>query len=135
MTRFQELQKSGYGTTLSQAYLGQGQYAEAITSTGLEPELVDESIPRVAYTDATSTTMGDAAHGPYESVTLTDLDGDGDLDLVGVSGDTVRALHNHHGRFSPGPHIRIAGTRPQVIAAGDFDNDGRTPTSSSPEIR
>jgi Tfp pilus assembly protein PilF len=125
MARFQELQKSGYGTTLSQAYLGQGKYAEAITSTGLEPELVDESIPRVAYTDATSITLGDAAHGPYESVTLTDLEGDGDLDLVGVSGDTVRALHNHHGRFSPGPDIRIAGTRPQVIAAGDFDNDAR----------
>lgn len=125
MARFIELRKSGYGTTLSQAYLEQGRYAEAITSTGLEPELVDESIPGVVYTDATSTILGDAANGPYQSVTLTDLASDGDLDLVGLSGDAVSALYNDRGSFSRGPHIRIADTRPHVIAAGDFDNDGR----------
>ncbi len=50
--RFRQLREGGSATTLGQNYLEQGRYAEAIASTGAEPELVDRTIPAVAFTDA-----------------------------------------------------------------------------------
>ena len=41
MARFQELRESAYKTSFGQNYLEQGRYAEAIASTGAEPDLVD----------------------------------------------------------------------------------------------
>jgi len=41
ITRFTELRQRGSGTTLGQGYLEQGRYADAVASTGAEPELVD----------------------------------------------------------------------------------------------
>ncbi len=52
--QFQELRQRGSGTTLGTNYLEQGRYAEAIASTGAEPELVTQAVPGVTYTDATS---------------------------------------------------------------------------------
>lgn len=55
MERFQALRKGGYGTKIDKDYLEQGKYAEAILSTGAEPELVDLNTPDVSFADATVT--------------------------------------------------------------------------------
>ncbi|MDT7602884.1 MAG: hypothetical protein QOF61_881, partial [Acidobacteriota bacterium] len=60
IARFQELRQRGSGTTLGQNYLEQGRYAEALASTGAEPELVERATPSVTYTDATATFLPSA---------------------------------------------------------------------------
>jgi Tfp pilus assembly protein PilF len=57
MERFQALRKGGYGTKIDKDYLEQGKYAEAILSTGAEPELVDFNTPDVSFVDATTTML------------------------------------------------------------------------------
>ena len=52
--RFRQLRERGSATTIGQNYLEQGRYAEAIASTGAEPDLVDRTIPAVSFTDATA---------------------------------------------------------------------------------
>ncbi len=59
--RFQELRKSGSGSAIGQNYLEQGRYAEAVASTGAEPELTDRAIPSVTFTHAPFATP---ARGP-----------------------------------------------------------------------
>ena len=54
---FRQLRERGSGTTLGQNYLEQGRYAEAIASTGSEPDLVDRTAPAVSYTDGTAAVM------------------------------------------------------------------------------
>src|SRR5258705_8549374 len=56
--RFQELRQRGSATTIGQNYLEQGRYAEAVASTGAEPELVDRTIPAVTFTGAISSLLG-----------------------------------------------------------------------------
>src|SRR5438034_4263891 len=53
LQKFQELKQSGAGTTIGTNYLEAGHYAEAVGSTGIEPELVDRSTPDVSFVDAT----------------------------------------------------------------------------------
>jgi len=53
LDRSQALRKTGYGVTYGTTYAEQGRYAEAIVSTGLEPELVDASVPDATFTPAT----------------------------------------------------------------------------------
>jgi cytochrome c-type biogenesis protein CcmH/NrfG len=57
MQQFQKLREAGYGTTIGQNYLEQGRYAEAITSTGAEPDLVSTATPDVTFTNATAAVM------------------------------------------------------------------------------
>ncbi|HYJ84662.1 MAG TPA: FG-GAP-like repeat-containing protein, partial [Pyrinomonadaceae bacterium] len=52
--RFTELRQRGSATTIGQNYLEQGRYAEAIASTGAEPDLVDRTVPAVTFSDATA---------------------------------------------------------------------------------
>src|SRR5688572_3365859 len=47
--QFQTLRQSGAATSIGQNYLEQGRYAEAITSTGAEPELVNTALPKIAF--------------------------------------------------------------------------------------
>src|SRR5881394_90263 len=54
MRQFQTLRESGAATTVGQNYLEQGRYAEAVTSTGAEPELVDKRTPDVVFKDVTA---------------------------------------------------------------------------------
>src|SRR3984893_16434966 len=58
LQHFQELRQRGSATTIGQNYLEQGRYAEAVASTGAEPELVDRTIPSVTFTNASSTLPG-----------------------------------------------------------------------------
>ena len=61
--RFKELRESGAATSIGNNYLEQGRYAEGITSTGAEPELVDKQTPDVTFADATVRMMPNAAAG------------------------------------------------------------------------
>jgi tetratricopeptide (TPR) repeat protein len=60
IARFQELRQLGSSTTLGQKYLEQGRYAEAVASTGAEPELVERAIPSVTFTNATAAVLPSA---------------------------------------------------------------------------
>ena len=126
MERFQRLRESSYATTYSQAYLEQGRYAEAIASTGAEPELVDPRIPDVAFVDATSAIIGDAGSRPAPGgVALFDLDRDGDLDLVESGAPGVRIYRNDRGRLTADAGFAHR-TPASAALPADYDNDGRT---------
>jgi Tfp pilus assembly protein PilF len=128
LKQFQELRERGSGTTLGTNYLEQGRLAEAIVSTGAEAELVDHTIPKVRFTDATESflpsepaspasrnpapIMGRAFRGELTdsartglsvalggNATLFDFDLDGDLDLFWVSPSEQRLYRNDGGRF------------------------------------
>ena len=105
MRRFQTLRDSAYAVTYAQGYLQQGRYAEAMASTGAEPELVDRAAPDVTFADATSAAFAVAA-APTSAgaapgaVLLFDVDNDGDLNLFTVGADGQHLFRNDGGRFS-----------------------------------
>ncbi|MGH9312515.1 MAG: FG-GAP-like repeat-containing protein [Vicinamibacterales bacterium] len=128
MARFQKLRDTAYATTYSQNYLEQGRYAEAIASTGAEPELVDERVPDVTFTDVTATVLQDARKREGAArrgrATLVDLDGDGDLDLIDIDPLGLHFYRNDRGRFSDRTGGATFGARiPRHAVAGDYDND------------
>jgi tetratricopeptide (TPR) repeat protein len=57
MARFQSLREGGYGTKIDKDYLDQGKYAEAVSSTGAESELVEPATPNVSFIDSTAVMM------------------------------------------------------------------------------
>ncbi len=61
LQKFQELKQSGAGTTIGTNYLEGGHYAEAVVSTGIEPELVERTTPDVKFTEATESWLGAAS--------------------------------------------------------------------------
>ena len=124
MQRFQSLRDSAYGLTYAQGYLQQGRHAEAIVSTGVEPELVDAKTPAVSFKDATPDAV---AHLAARDITLFDMDGDGDLDLVSAGASGLRLFRNDAGRFvDASAAVAIDGLSGIIgIVAGDYDNDGR----------
>jgi len=127
MERFKELRDSGYRTVLGQNYLEQGRYAEALSSTGAEAELVSRDTPAVTFADASSEALPAElrAGGGAGPVSLADLDGDGALDLLVAGGSGLRIHRNEKGRFTAaGPGAVGAGAYVAVVA-GDYDNDGR----------
>jgi tetratricopeptide (TPR) repeat protein len=107
LDRFQQLQASGYKTTLGNLYGEKGRYAEAVVSTGAEPDLVSKEAPKVRFVEtdaginvktnakplssALGRKVGKAEFNdqlkrdlvaPFSSnLTLADFDGDGRLDL------------------------------------------------------
>ncbi|HJP91853.1 MAG TPA: tetratricopeptide repeat protein, partial [Pyrinomonadaceae bacterium] len=132
ITQFSELRQRGSGTTLGASYLEQGRYAEAIASTGAEPELVDKSMPEVVFTDATAAVMprGEWAANTDQNtgaVVLFDYDLDGDLDLLEVAGAKQRLLRNDNGKFTDitdksGALAKSASSPGIAVVAGDYDN-------------
>jgi Flp pilus assembly protein TadD len=152
LARFQELRQSGAGTTVGQNYLEQGRYAEAVASTGAEPDLVERATPAVAFNDATTlmlpyTSITRGASPPRQltrsfdagalladqfagGATLFDYDGDGALDLLDLTPSGARLLHNVGGRYvdvtaRSGDLRAESGASSLGAVAGDYDNDGR----------
>ncbi len=140
LQKFQQLKASGAGTTIGPNYLEGGHYAEAVVSTGAEPELVDKRTPELVFTDVT-----DAALPPFSDLktsqsqilgqsgggaALFDFDGDSDLDLIEVANGSQRLYRNDGGRFvdvtaQSGALARDTDGLAMAVVAGDFDNDGR----------
>jgi tetratricopeptide (TPR) repeat protein len=149
MQQFQTLRQSGAATIIGQNYLEQGRYAEAVTSTGAEPDLVNRATPEVSFRDDTAAALpaapADAEAGPAavampgqravvsvpaaRGETLFDFDSDGDLDLFALFGAARRLYRNDAGKFADvtaQSGALASEKRPAVGAvAGDFDNDQR----------
>ena len=142
LEKAQELRRANYAVTFGTGYLEQGRYAEAIATTGSEPDLVDPSVPatkfsrndiggtaaaapvaspfgrRFAQGDLSDAGLRQLVAGLGGGQTLADIDGDGSLELVIVSAEGQRILR-------PGPDG----------AAADVTSDaGFTTTSKSPGI-
>jgi Flp pilus assembly protein TadD len=129
--KFQVLRESLYKTSFGQNYLEQGRYAEAVSSTGAEPELVDPKTPDVSFADATAGALpargaaGGQSGGPFR-ITLFDADGDGALDLLEIGSSGARLLHNDGGRFSDvTAKSGLGGAAGAAAVGGDYDRDGR----------
>jgi len=137
--RFKELRERGSATNIGNNYLEQGRYAEAVASTGAEPDLVDKRIPDVVFTDVTASALPSGGTWPFTdplleqssgTVVLFDYDGDGDLDLLEVSSSSQRLYRNDSGKFTDvtaqsGDLAKTASGVGTAAVAGDFDNDGK----------
>jgi tetratricopeptide (TPR) repeat protein len=153
MEESQAVRASGYGTIFSTNYLEQGHYAEAMTSTGAEPDLADRAIPDVTFA-ATAIGLSVAqSTAPIQSpfgrrfssadladdgraiadavaggVTAFDYDGDGDSDLLVVRAGDARLLRNDRGAFADVTRESgigsLLGSGAIAAVAGDYDNDG-----------
>jgi Flp pilus assembly protein TadD len=137
--KFQRLKESGAGIALGTNYLEGGHYAQAIVSTGAEPDLIERADPKVRFTDVTNGSLPSfrdvqmprsAFLGSISgAATLFDFDGDGDLDLAEVAGDSQRLLRNDGGTFTDATmqagDFSVKGNDvATAVIAGDYDNDG-----------
>ncbi len=153
LQRAQDLRRASYAVTFGTGYLEQGRYAEAIASTGAEPELVDQTPPPAKFTPAVVADAADPS-GPGSPFgrrfsaaelagakardltaglgggqTLLDTDGDGSLELVVVSASGARLYRRDGPRWFDDSEASgltsdaRAGAGVGVVSA-DYDNDG-----------
>ena len=139
LKQFQELRDRGSGTSLGTTYLEQGRYAQAISSTGAEPELVDRKTPGVVFADVTARVLPSGGEWSFSDPSLEtqngallafDYDLDGDSDLLEVASAKQRLLRNDAGIFTDVTSQAGALAKPNSgvgtgAIAGDYDNDGR----------
>lgn len=115
----QALRATGYAVTFGAGYLEAGRYAEAIGSTGAEPELVNRTLPSASFAAtpiAADRSSAAAAPSPFGrrfsareltaagarelaaslsgGVTPIDVDTDGDLDLFLTSANGQQLVRN-----------------------------------------
>lgn len=155
LARSQALRSTGYAVTFGTGYLEQGRYAEALASTGAEPDLVDTAVPSAAFTpvavgpldalspaaaspfgrryraaDLTPAGAQQIALGLGGCVTLLDADNDGNPDLFDATA-TGQRLYRNDGTAqwtditAASGLTAPAGAAPIGCVAGDYDNDGR----------
>ena len=120
--KFQVLRETGYGTTYSNTYMEQGRYAEAILSTGGEPDLVP---PATALTYSATTLS--FAGGAVTAMAASDLDGDGRSDYLTVGPLGVDAYINAGAtprRVRAASWPVPAGLEARGMVVADVDNDG-----------
>src|SRR6185369_15310105 len=99
MQNFQTLRSKGYATTIGQNYLEQGRYAEAISSIGSEPGLVNAATPEVIFTDATSSVLANASEAQPAS---TSADQDlSNLKARAITDDQRRQIFAFNGGVVP----------------------------------
>ena len=111
--------------TYAQGYLQQGRYAEAIVSTGAEPDLIDRTVPPVTFQPAGAVEPSPAPDtSGVGGMLLFDADRDGDLDLLAMDHSGTRLLQNTGGRLAVAPVVP-SGSVERRASAGDYDNDGR----------
>ena len=123
LARFEALRSAAYAITYSQTYLEQGRYAEALTSTGAEPDLVSQAPSAVTFVEA----IAPAGASGEGAVALADLDGDGDLDVIDA-GAGVRVLRNDRPALvDVTGDLGLAGIGGGLrgVVAADADNDTR----------
>lgn len=130
MQRFDTLRASAYGVTYAQTYLSQGHYAEALTSSGSEPALVNSSTPSITFSEAPADFLpSSTANAATGGLALVDVDNDGDLDVVDVERGAVRLLRNDGRVFSDRTTAsrldRVRIDAASGVVAGDYDNDLR----------
>src|SRR6476661_3375818 len=75
IAQFQELRQRGSGSTLGNNYLEQGRYADAVASTGNEPDLVDKKTPDVTFKDVTNEVLPKAENWPFTDPLLEQSSG------------------------------------------------------------
>jgi hypothetical protein len=155
LQRARALRTTEYAVTYGTGYLEEGRYAEAIDSSGAEPELVDRAVPRDTFTpiaiapsdrasvpspfghrysaaDLTPAGIVQIAAGMGGGLTLLDVDNDGDMDLVDVSSNGQRLFRNDgHAQWTNVTAASGLGAVPPNAVpvgcvAGDYDNDGLT---------
>jgi Tfp pilus assembly protein PilF len=125
LSRAQALRSVGYAVTYGNGYLEQGRYAQAVASTGAEPELVDAAASRAMFTAAVVAPVPGAGGG----VALLDADEDGDLDIYAASPAGDRLFRNEGaGRWTDVTATALGAASGEAVGAvaGDYDNDGRT---------
>ncbi len=125
LDRAQSLRSVGYAVTFGNGYLEQGSYAEALASTGAEPQLVDTAPSRAAFTSSVIASMPGADGG----VALLDADGDGDLDIfAGASAGDRLFINEGSGRWVDVTATAFGPASGEALGAvaADYDNDGRT---------
>jgi Tfp pilus assembly protein PilF len=120
--RFRQLRDNPAAITYSGTYLEQGRYAEAIPSTGLEPDLVDANVPTVTFLDVSSSALPSRLPRARD-LSAGDIDADGDIDLLLATASGVQVLRNAEGRFTA---AQVVAPKSASIGsvAGDSDNDG-----------
>lgn len=134
LKKFQVLRDTFAGVNIGLNYLEQGRYAEALSSTGAESELVNQAKPLVKFSEATSYFFGGTAKSlkkpnlKPEAATLFDFDSDGFLDLVSSDKNSLKLFQNQKGKFvevteKSGDLTKDAGFSANAVVAGDFDND------------
>lgn len=128
LKKFQVLRDTFAGVNIGLNYLEQGRYAEALTSTGAERELVDKRNPKVKFTDITATNFGKLSTNIKASTsTLADYDNDGMLDLFVVKASSVMVYRNENGTFvrqnQIGDLAKSFTNQITAIIIGDYDND------------
>jgi tetratricopeptide (TPR) repeat protein len=124
--KFQALRETGYGTTYSNAYMEQGRYAEAILSTGAEPDVVPTEAPALTLVPRAL----DLARGAgVRAIGAGDLNRDGHSEIL-VVGDAGLDIY----ATTPGaPPVRMRSASWPVpstldvrgIVVADQDNDGK----------
>ncbi len=119
MARFQKLRDSAYKSALGTTYMDQGKYAEALPSTGAEPESVHPKTPAVTLAEGGPALAGAA------TLVLADLDGDAAPDVVSAGPGGLRLLRNEAGRFVDATErAGLSGVAASLALAGDYDKDG-----------